>query len=532
MTTKPEAQDDSKAKSAYVLYSQGRYGEAFALYADILKRNPSHYPSLLGYAEEVTRRGNFKEALNVALRVLVHYGTSNQKSDEGERAGMLFAKLIGQTGSVPHLLQLMQSSNSKGGAEALDFLARTAMQNGEVGGSIELFRAAIKCYPGSVKYTNNLIDALEIVNQFGKAFEVAKWFLQANANAEVGGVLCGMVLKAWNEGNAVIQEEVNVQGPMEPEGIEENTADSTPKGRIEENTADSTPNQAKKPTSYNEEQLDLLNFYYKIIKLLYVAGLMKAAEALVFTVQPAKAKGGDLHLTFIRNSNSYFSYIEALVNVGDYTGSNERKDKKTLFVMGDSHVLSPAWRTLQLEKKGEVLMKPLLVTGCKIWHLRKESHFYPKTHFYQLLREVPKQGEVIFMFGEIDCREGILLALAKGIYSTLDQGINVVLDIYLEILYQIAFQKKLHRLYVHPVPPVLEETRWIITAFNRALGARLIAIRQKDSKTPLRWLHIETELLNLGRETFKEEYKLDGTHLHPHYISLISDAINTLETYS
>jgi hypothetical protein len=48
-----------------------------------------------------------------------------------------------------------------------------------------------------------------------------------------------------------------------------------------------------------------------------------------------------------------------------------------LFLMGDSHCLTPAWRKVELRGQAR-LLTPLLVTGLKCWHLRVESVFYPK----------------------------------------------------------------------------------------------------------------------------------------------------------
>lgn len=56
---------------------------------------------------------------------------------------------------------------------------------------------------------------------------------------------------------------------------------------------------------------------------------------------------------------------------------------------------------------------PQLITGCKIWHLRDEGYFYPKRNFENAMKSLPKGAQVIMMFGEIDCREGIMLAVEK-----------------------------------------------------------------------------------------------------------------------
>ena len=59
------------------------------------------------------------------------------------------------------------------------------------------------------------------------------------------------------------------------------------------------------------------------------------------------------------------------------------------------------------------LLHPLLVTGIKMWHLRPSSHFYPKVHFWNTVKLLPQGSQVILLVGEIDCREGLLMAVEK-----------------------------------------------------------------------------------------------------------------------
>lgn len=80
--------------------------------------------------------------------------------------------------------------------------------------------------------------------------------------------------------------------------------------------------------------------------------------------------------------------------------------------------------------------------------------------------------QVIFMFGEIDCREGLLLAVDKLKYKDVQEAMDVLADIYMEVLTQTANKRGL-RVFVHPVPPVLNETRHIVNPFNDLMGQRV-----------------------------------------------------------
>jgi hypothetical protein len=70
--------------------------------------------------------------------------------------------------------------------------------------------------------------------------------------------------------------------------------------------------------------------------------------------------------------------------------------------------------SLQGEDK---IIHPILSTGTKIWHLRDESIFYPKYNFNSAISKIPDGATTIFCFGEIDCREALLLCVEKGKYD-------------------------------------------------------------------------------------------------------------------
>ena len=75
---------------------------------------------------------------------------------------------------------------------------------------------------------------------------------------------------------------------------------------------------------------------------------------------------------------------------------------------------------------------------------------------------------VLFVFCEIDCREGLVMATEKDRYASVAEGIKVVVDIYVDVLKKVSRRKNLRAL-VHPVVPVLDVTRHIVSAFNAPL---------------------------------------------------------------
>ena len=79
-----------------------------------------------------------------------------------------------------------------------------------------------------------------------------------------------------------------------------------------------------------------------------------------------------------------------------------------------------------------------------------------------------RSPQVVFMLGEIDCREGLLLAVDKLKYDTMEQAMAVLIGLYVRVLLGLIAQRGFE-VFVHPVPPVLDETRHVVQPFNRAL---------------------------------------------------------------
>lgn len=185
---------------------------------------------------------------------------------------------------------------------------------------------------------------------------------------------------------------------------------------------------------------------------------------------------------------------------------------------GDSHCLSSAWQTLHIKGRHKpCLLVPKLVTGLKCWHLREDSSFFPKKNFEYALKSIPNGSSVVFVFGEIDCREGILMAVEKCKYENLEEGITVSIGHYLKALHKKAREKNL-RAYIHPVVPVLDVTRHIVKKFNIILKQRV-----KDYKT-LQHLDFFEDLLDPSG-SFNLKYALDGTHMSPTYCPLLEKSL-------
>ena len=134
---------------------------------------------------------------------------------------------------------------------------------------------------------------------------------------------------------------------------------------------------------------------------------LPALPPLVRLLEPLR-EVKDLHLTNVRNENAYYCCTAQLAA----STPLPLPTLPPLYVAGDSHSLAPAWRTVSYLGRPH-LLRPALATGCKIWHLRKESDFFPRANFESMIASIPPGSPVVFCFGEIDCREGLLVAVER-----------------------------------------------------------------------------------------------------------------------
>ncbi|KAJ0411310.1 hypothetical protein ATCC90586_005719 [Pythium insidiosum] len=164
-------------------------------------------------------------------------------------------------------------------------------------------------------------------------------------------------------------------------------------------------------------------------------------------------------------------------------------------------------------------LRPALVTGVKHWHLRKESDFYPKQNFWAVIESLPPRSRVIFLIGEIDCREGILQAFEKCKYETLQEGMEHTIDIFMGVVREVV-EKFGFDVFIHPIVPVLNETRPLVIQYNAILKSRV------QSTSICRWLDFFDDLLEGTPAQLRTRYALDGTHLHPSYLALVERELN------
>jgi hypothetical protein len=136
----------------------------------------------------------------------------------------------------------------------------------------------------------------------------------------------------------------------------------------------------------------------------------------------------------------------------------------------------------------------------------------------------------MFIIGEIDCREGILLAVERDRYSSVQEGMRSTIAIFSKVLSGLVATKKI-KAFVHPVLPMLKETRSLVLAYNKLYQEATLKLASANEK--IKWLDFFSELVSTGPGSsgsaadveLKSGLALDGTHISPRYVSMIQAAM-------
>eukprot|EP01083_Nonionella_stella_P077146 210483_1 len=515
---------DIQAWKARALYdwSPQRQPVAIQIFEELFQKNESHPEGLLGYCIAASDRGQEVQAMPHLLKAIVCAEQSKASKETRVRIGRHLARVLSRRNAPAEMLEMLNDVKS---VTAVAFLARTARDNGAIDAAALFFKHCSAVNTFSASMAHNVSHCFELLADYESALKWSVKFLENQPSLSVGSLRAGAILEIIKDIDIkkdTILKSAQIWEPMTAELDwswkfgPKSYANDQKEGALTTNQSKEDLAIRKRP--YSDSELSLLSLHFTIVKILYVCGCLKPLTKLVDLIHKVKGKY-DIHLTLVRNEHAYYSCIAYLMDSMTQKWCSPEapnpSEMKPLYFCGDSHCLSPAWQTIQWKKETRLLV-PKLVTGVKCWHMRRESNFYPSKNFENVVETIPKGSECIFLFGEIDCRESLLICVERGRYKSVEEGIRKVVGIYVERLTRLSQQRKL-KIFVHPIPPVLDPTRLTVMKFNAILKKAVSANKC------LHWLNFEEKLTS--DTSFNYAYGLDGTHMHPGYVSLIENAL-------
>lgn len=99
------------------------------------------------------------------------------------------------------------------------------------------------------------------------------------------------------------------------------------------------------------------------------------------------------------------------------------------------------------------------------------------------------------------------------------------MGIYVQVIKDLVTERQF-TVYIHPVPPALDVTRSIVTAYNAVLKKSIVELSQLNSyKGRVHWLDFFRDLVTEDGLQLKPDLKFDDTHLSPRYLGHLAEAL-------
>ena len=127
------------------------------------------------------------------------------------------------------------------------------------------------------------------------------------------------------------------------------------------------------------------------------------------------AQGAENYIKDKLNKKNSINYYKLMYKISPHL----KIDKTNISLdkiphIGESHCLSFAHQKIKMINKFKSI-QPVLIKGCKAWHLGNNSNNQWKSSFNEQIKNHTYSSEIMISFGEIDCRinEGILMHCIK-----------------------------------------------------------------------------------------------------------------------
>lgn len=413
-----------------------------------------HIGTLLLYAEMGLTYNKIEEASQAILKAIL-------LDEKNRQARKLVADVLASESGFNTLMSQIKPSAQS--VVAYGYLAAITKEFAKFTVSIQLLQLAIKYDPNRPVYYSNLAHVYEAMLTSELAMAQIVEFLRTHPDRTVGGAVCGMKCDAFYEVLNMPLEEVRCSEYLVWEKSltcdEEYARVLSILGRPTEKIEEITEENLFVKEEFDEFTLEVLAMLMTAVKLLYLDNRLPVLLRLVRRIEKIRRLSlTPLHMTFIRNEHAYYLCIlhvlhaRAQIHVSSLGGTRILSDpyrshlydqaaSRPIYVCGDSHAVPPAWGIL-FESSTPRLLIPRIVTGLKHWHLRDECTFFTKEIFRRVIQRIPTESTVIFMFGEIDCREGMLLAVERYYYDTLHDAMMTTIGCFVSTLKKVLAKKK------------------------------------------------------------------------------------------
>ena len=536
---------DRKLSTAEKLRKIGNFEQAIIIYEEILSKFPLNKRAQLGksscieYAPQMELdfvislfdKKLYNEAESEIQNLIVKY-----KNDEN---------LYNIYGAILSRLQIFDKAKEKYQKalelnprfpEALNNLAELMNQTKEFNKAKQLCEEAIRLNKDYAEAYNNLGNSFVNLGFYQEANTFYEKSLILN-NPNKYGVLNNLGLVNAFLNNFKISNKYLIQAtnliPKEIEAV--NTLASILVYQDKEDYSNISEHLIKNLDFYNTKSKIFILTYLSI--LFYIEGEIEKSKNynkyLINTFNEFLENRKIFEPKDLNFVKAYSSFLHSLNKMATQESlTNNLSNKNIIYHLGESHCLSFAHRTIQINGQ-KFRIKPLITIGAKAWHLTDKKHNKQKPFFISQLKKVPYDSKIFISIGEIDTRisEGIITFHLKS-KKDLNEIIKETVYGYVSFIEKFLESKKIEKFYfsIHAPYQIRE---------NKDYNSELELKRIEIIKTFNNYLEKYTKEFNSkfidtfsftcdGKGESNKKYMIDPTHLSPEALPIIEKKINNL----
>lgn len=208
-----------------------------------------------------------------------------------------------------------------------------------------------------------------------------------------------------------------------------------------------------------------------------------------------------------------------------------------IFLVGDSHVLSLAWQIIEIPAESTAtipirrLVVPVVVTGLKAWHVRRETRFFTRTNLLTMLQRLSysRSRTILLSAGEIDCREGLGGKQLEGYQQNCLEHVKLTVAAFTNALRDLSKQVDKEILVLPVAPHGYRKTGRVASQQSRreTMAAWNAELRQALPVENVYFLDYVDSLLDPTQESFvlNPQLNADGTHMNSGFGPLLAKAV-------
>lgn len=301
---------------------RGEADMAIALLQGVLRENMDHDEALTEYAVLLYPLGDdqAEEAMSIIIGVLARH-------PKDKRAKEVFATLMKQPTGMTVLKNVAASAFND--SSALIYLGTCLKEFSVIDSSLSLFKEALSIDPVNPGHVLIYMHALELLDNTRDILLALTSLLGSFQDGPTSLVFSPTLFHYCSSVIPVLDgkcESANVPNLLPPSSAQLETV-----------------------TQYSDNDLQLLACLFTAVKVMFVKGHLQVLPPLLAYLAPLY-KGGDLPRTCVRNEAAYYGCVSRLMQLMPSTlNSMCQAQDSSVYFLGDSHCLPPAWRHIQLK---------------------------------------------------------------------------------------------------------------------------------------------------------------------------------------